>query len=166
MVEHLPNLGGSLRLFIRHEEYVPYEDAPFAAELQEQTYGLTDLNVYTEFSKKISYVKNDLVDFLLRMKTGGKTVGGYGAPAKATVLLNYCGIGKDLMPYVVDTTPYKQGKYIPGVGIPILPEEHIFVDQPDYILLFPWNLKKEIIGRIGSKLTGKFVTAIPELTIA
>ena len=85
------------------------------------------------------------------------------------MLLNYCGIGSDLLPYVVDTTPFKQGKYIPGVGIPIFHEDHIFADRPDYVLLFPWNLKKEIINRLGDQVRGwggEFVTAIPRLEIS
>ena len=108
------------------------------------------------------------MEFFIIARNAGKTVGGYGAPAKATVLLNYCGIGSEFLPYVVDTTPFKQGKYIPGVGIPIFPEDHLFANMPDYVLLFPWNLRTEIEGRIGDKIrmwNGKFVTALPYLEI-
>ena len=91
--------------------------------------GFYRAQTYETFSTDIFHIKRDLITFLLHAKHKGKTVGGYGAPAKATVLLNYCGIGSDLLPYVVDTTPFKQGKYVPGVGIPIFHEDHIFADH-------------------------------------
>ena len=168
-VEKLPNLGGSLRLFVAHmNDRRAIDKSVDDIRHEEAEFGIFMAKPYETFSTDIFNIKRDLVRFLLNAKDGGKTVGGYGAPAKATVLLNYCGIGSDLLPYVVDTTPFKQGKYVPGVGIPIFQEDHLFADMPDYVLLFPWNLKKEIIGRIGDRVRGwggNFVTAIPQLGI-
>ena len=123
---------------------------------------------YDRFAGSVARVKDELLTFLLQARRDGKTVAGYGAPAKATVLLNYCGIGTDLLPYTVDTTPYKQGKFIPGTGQTIYHPEVLPKERPDYLLIFPWNLKKEIIGNIGSQVHewgGKFVTAIPRLEV-
>jgi SAM-dependent methyltransferase len=168
-VEKLPNLGGSLRLFITHFGDCRDRDDSVEATLREEIqFGCHNERIYIDFLNAITTVKRDLVNFLLQAKDDHKTVGGYGAPAKTTVLLNYCGIGKDLLPYTVDTLPFKQGKYIPGVGIPIFHEDHIFADMPDYVLLFPWNLRTEIEGKIGDRIrtwNGKFVTAIPSLEI-
>ena len=168
-VEKIPNLGGSLRLFVTHfgDPRVP-DGSGYEILKEEVLFGFDKENTYVQFSRDIIYIRCDLLDFCLGNHIIGKTVGGYGAPAKATVLLNYCGISKDLLPYTVDTTPHKQGKYIPGVGVPIFHEDHIFADMPDYVLIFPWNLKNEIVGRIGDRVRswgGKFVTAIPHLEI-
>ena len=169
-VEKLPNLGGSLRLFVAHmNDRRTIDKSVDDIWHEEAEFGIFMTKTYEDFSTDIFHIKRDLITFLLHAKRKGRTVGGYGAPAKATVLLNYCGIGSDLLPYVVDTTPFKQGKYIPGVGIPIFHEDHIFADRPDYVLLFPWNLKKEIINRLGDQVRGwggEFVTAIPRLEIS
>lgn len=168
-VEKIPNLGGSMRLFVAHFGDRRDRDVTVKEILREEIdFGLEKVSMYTGFATSISDVKLRLLDLLIDAKREHRTVGGYGAPAKATVLLNYCGVGPDLLPYTVDTTPYKQGKYIPGVQIPIFHEDHIFADMPDYVLLFPWNLKKEIVDRIGDRVRGwggKFVTAIPQLEI-
>jgi SAM-dependent methyltransferase len=168
-VEKLPNLGGSLRLFITHfGDHRNRHNSVKEILTEEITFGFDRLPTYEKFSRDIFKIKHELVNALLYARQIGKTVGGYGAPAKTTVLLNYCGIGKDLLPYTVDTLPFKQGKYIPGVGVPIFPEDRLFAYMPDYVLLFPWNLKKEIDHKIGGRVrswNGKFVTAIPSLEI-
>ena len=168
-VEKIPNLGGSLRLFVSHgEDPREIDQSVYAMLVEEKRFAFNRERTYTEFQNRITTVKCDLLEFLIDAKRAGSSVGGYGAPAKATVFLNYCGIGTDLLPYVVDTTPYKQGKYVPGVGIPIFHEDHIFADMPDYLVLFPWNLRTEIEGKIGDKIrtwNGKFVTAIPSLEV-
>jgi len=168
-VEKLPNLGGSLRLFISHfGDTRTRDDRVYEILKEEVAFGSDQEKTYIDFSRDIVDLKCDLLDFFTNVRLFDKSVAGYGAPAKATVLLNYCGIGRELLPYVVDTTPFKQGKYIPGVGIPIFHEDHIFADRPDYVLIFPWNLKKEIINRIGDQVrgwNGRFVTAIPKLEI-
>ena len=168
-VEKLPNLGGSLRLVVAHFGDPRESDGSGYEILKEEVlFGFDKDRTYTGFSRRVTETKCDLLDFLIDAHRAGSAVGGYGAPAKATTLLNYCGVGTDLLPYVVDTTPYKQGKYIPGVQIPIFHEDHLFIDKPDYVLLFPWNLKEEIAGRIGERVRewgGRFVVAIPDLEI-
>ena len=168
-VEKIPNLGGSLRLIVIHAGDHRHSDRSVDEILNEElSFGVHRAQTYSHFHRRVTRIKCDLLEFLTKAYRENKSVGGYGAPAKATVLLNYCGIGTDLLPYVVDTTPFKQGRYVPGVGIPIFHEDYIFVDMPDYVLLFPWNLKKEIVGRIGDRVRswgGKFVTAIPHLEI-
>ena len=91
-----------------------------------------------------------LLDFLIEARKSGKSVVGYGAPAKGNTLLNYCGVGPELFPYTVDISPHKQGRYLPGVQIPIRAPDHIFETRPDYVLILPWNIKEEIIGEDGS----------------
>ena len=168
-VEQIPNLGGSLRLFVAHDDdprVVNLESLGFYGE--EAYSGLDSLHTYDKFAKSVARVKDELLTFLLQARRDGKTVAGYGAPAKATVLLNYCGIGTDLLPYTVDTTPYKQGKFIPGTGQTIYHPEVLPKERPDYLLIFPWNLKKEIIENISAQVHewgGKFVTAIPRLEV-
>ena len=168
-IEVLPNLGGSVRLFVAH-----YSDPrPIVSDVagfyaKEYWSGLTSLPTYDRFAGSVARVKDELLTFLLQARRDGKTVAGYGAPAKATVLLNYCGIGTDLLPYTVDTTPYKQGKFIPGTGQTIYHPEVLPKERPDYLLIFPWNLKKEIIENISAQVHewgGKFVTAIPRLEV-
>ena len=102
-----------------------------------------------------------------RSEAHGKTVAGYGAPAKGNTLLNYCGIGPELLPYTVDLSPHKQGRYLPGVDIPIHPPQRIFETRPDYVLILPWNLKDEIGNQMAAirDWGGRFVVAIPSLTV-
>ena len=168
-VEKLPNLGGSLRLFVAHFGDPRDPDGSGYDILKEEvSFGFDRDKTYADFSRAVVDRKSELLEFFASARNAGKTVGGYGAPAKATVLLNYCGIGTEFLPYVVDTTPFKQGKYIPGVGIPIFHEDHLFADMPDYVLIFPWNLRTEIESKIGDRVRdwgGEFVTALPYLEI-
>jgi C-methyltransferase-like protein len=92
---------------------------------------------------------------------------GYGAPAKGNTLLNYCGIGPELLPYTVDVSPHKQGRYLPGVQIPIYAPDHIFETKPDFVLILPWNIKEEIKSQMSGirQWGGRFVTAIPSVAI-
>ena len=108
--------------------------------------------------------KQKLVEFLVSAKRAGKRVVGYGAPAKGNTLLNYCGVGRELVEYTVDRNPHKQGRYLPGTHIPIFEPERISVTKPDYILILPWNLKNEIINQLSfARAWGaQFVVPIPE----
>ena len=168
-VEKLPNLGGSLRLFVTHYSNKRERDDSVAEILlEESAFGYDKGRLYVDFARRLADRKSELLEFFVQARNARKTVGGYGAPAKATVLLNYCGIGTEFLPYTVDTTLFKQGKYIPGVGVPIFNEDHLFDDRPDYVLLFPWNLRTEIENKIGERVRawgGKFVTAVPYLEI-
>ena len=115
---------------------------------KEKLFGLQSLDTYKEFEKKVFIIKHDLLNFLLKMKKEGKSVVGYGAAAKGNTLLNYMGIKSDLIHYICDASKSKQNKYMPGSHIKILSPEILETSPPDYILILPWNLSKEIIETI------------------
>ncbi len=134
---------------------------------REEIAGLTRLSYYADFGERVKKTKRVLLNFLIKVKEEGKTIVGYGAPGKATTLLNYCGIRTDFLDYVVDRNPYKQGKYTPGTRIPIFGSDKINETRPDYVLILPWNLKDEIMGQMAHVLEwgGKFVVPLPEFKI-
>ena len=119
------------------------------------------------FERRVKSAKEAFVGFLSDCAANGKSVAGYGAPAKATTLLNYCGVGTDLLAYTVDKNPHKQGKLIPGVRVPIFAPERIFETRPDYVVIFPWNIKDEIAIELAgiAQWGGKFVVPIPTTKI-
>jgi SAM-dependent methyltransferase len=171
-IDQLPTHGGSLRLHVchaydYHAAIVANDEAIYNIQALEVGAGLHELETYTSFASEPQRVKVDFLDFLIRQKKRGKMIVGYGAPAKATTLLNYCGVGPELISYTVDATPAKQWKYIPGVQIPIFPEEELVKDRPDFVVIFPWNLKDPIMqkAKVIREWGGKFVTAIPKLQI-
>ena len=130
--------------------------------------GINTLEYYQNFQAKVDQIKYDFTSFLIEHKKVGKKVIGYGAAAKGNTLLNYCGIkGNDLIEFVVDASPYKQNKLLPGSRIPVLNKEAIAESKPDYIIIFPWNLKDEIASQLDyvRGWGAKFVIAIPELKI-
>jgi SAM-dependent methyltransferase len=170
-VEEVPTHGGSLRIFARHTE----NTAPVAAvtprvaamRVKETDFGLTKMACYTAFGEKVKATKRKLLRFLIEAKDAGKKVVCYGAAAKGVTLVNYCGVRDDLVDYVVDKSPYKQNHYMPGVRIPIYGPEKIFETRPDYVLILPWNLKKEISEQMAKvrEWGGKFVLPIPEVEV-
>lgn len=170
-VEELQTHGGSLRIFARHAEnngeLVAITGRVDAMRRQETDFGLTDMDTYISFDEKVKATKRKLLKFLIEAKEAGKTVVGYGAAAKGVTLVNYCGVREDLVDYVVDKSPYKQNHYMPGVRIPIHAPEKIFETKPDYVLILPWNLKKEISGEMEKirEWGGKFVVPIPEVMV-
>jgi SAM-dependent methyltransferase len=167
-VEFLSTHGGSLRLHLCHIESNNVEHRSVSAlRIFESRQGLHDMWTYDNFQDAAFELKRALVDFLYRRKKHGDMVVGYGAPAKATTLLNYCGIDVDLLQYTVDATPAKQGKYIPGTHIPIYAEEELFKGEPDYVLIFPWNLAPDLIEKAkGNRVCRPhFFTAVPRLHI-
>jgi hypothetical protein len=115
----------------------------------------------------VEKTKRGILDILIIMKESGRTVVGYGAPAKGNTLLNYCGIRDDFIDYTVDINPHKQGLFLPGTHIPIKHPDQIRIDQPDYVLVLPWNIKEEIINQLSyiRKWKGKFVILIPKVEI-
>ena len=136
--------------------------------VKENEAGLTTLDFYQNFQDKVDKIKNDFISFLIVAKREGKKIIGYGAAAKGNTLLNYCGIkGTDLIEFVVDASPYKQGKLLPGSRIPVYSDEKIMEYKPDLVIIFPWNLKEEIKSQLSyvKEWGGKFVIAIPELQI-
>jgi len=165
-VEELKTHGGSLRIYARHRLDDTKPVMPSVHELREREVrrGLADVGHYLEFGEKVKAAKRDLLDFLIRAKREGKSIVGYGAPAKGNTLLNYCGIRTDFIDYTVDRNPHKQGRFLPGSHIPIRAPEEIPKTKPHYILILPWNLRDEIVEQMTviRNWGGKFVIPIPE----
>jgi SAM-dependent methyltransferase len=168
-VEELPTHGGSLRIYARHAEDASKPVTARVSELREreQRLGYGNIALYESFSEKVKEVKRNLLSFLIDAKRQGKTVVGYGAPAKGNTLLNYCGIGTDLLEYTVDRSPYKQGNLLPGTRIPVYEPGRIAQTRPDYVLILPWNLRDEIIENLSyAREWGcRFVVPIPEVRV-
>jgi SAM-dependent methyltransferase len=168
-VEELPTHGGSLRVYGQRKDTGSQHESRRVAELlaREAAAGMTTPAYYAGFQKKVDDVKNNLLAFLIEAKRNGKKVAGYGAAAKGNTILNYAGVRPDLLSYVVDKNPAKQGKFLPGSHIPIVSEEHLRGHRPDIVLIFPWNIKDEIISQLAyiRNWGGQFVTAIPSLEI-
>jgi 2-polyprenyl-3-methyl-5-hydroxy-6-metoxy-1,4-benzoquinol methylase len=168
-VEEIPTHGGSLRIFGKHKENVSHAMAPCVAAVieKERLAGLHKLDAYRGFVQKVTRIKCDLLEFLIGAKRNAQTVAGYGAPAKGNTLLNYCGIGPELIPFTVDRSPHKQRHYLPGSRIPILGPEAILNRRPEYVLILPWNLKAEITGQMAAvtEWGGRFVVAVPSLQV-
>ena len=168
-VEEIPTHGGSLRIYARHDwdQTKPELDSVKNLRDMEIEAGFTDTCIYTSYAEKVKETKRKLLSFLIDVKNQGKTVVGYGAPAKGNTLLNYCGIRHDFVDYTVDLSPHKQGLYLPGTHLPIYSPEKIKTTKPDYLLILPWNLKEEIMQQMDyiKKWGGKFVMPIPELQV-
>jgi len=168
-VEELPTHGGSLRIFAKHIENIsiPNSGRVLAMLEKENQFGLTTIETYTTYQEASEKVKNDFLLFLLNAKNQGKKVAAYGAAAKGVTLLNFCGVRKDLINFVVDASPHKQSKFLPGIHIPVVSEEEISKNKPDYVVILPWNLKDEISGQLSyvRSWDAKFVVAVPKLEI-
>src|SRR3989338_5039316 len=168
-VEEIPTHGGSLRIYAKHEKdnTKKISDRVNLLEKKEIDSGMMNLNYYNGFTPRVDKVKYDLLKFLIEQKENGKTVVGYGAAAKGNTLLNYCGIRKDLISYVADLTPFKQGKYLPESHIPVVGEEKLRETKPDNILILPWNFKDSIKKRLEytKEWGAKLVVPIPKLEI-
>lgn len=168
-VEELPTHGGSLRLFAAHSDEgrsrSPAVDDVIAAE---EAAGLRGREIYESFQPRIDRVRAEFLRFLLDQRAAGAKVAGYGAAAKGNTLLNYCGIkGNELVRFVADLSPHKQGRFLPGSHIPVVAPDRIDEEKPDFIIIFPWNLSDEIIGQLehARGWGARFVTAIPELRV-
>jgi 2-polyprenyl-3-methyl-5-hydroxy-6-metoxy-1,4-benzoquinol methylase len=168
-VEEIPTHGGSLRIFAKHKEdgSKNIEGSIESLLRTEKSAGLTEIATYEAFNEKVESTKRKLLSFLIEAKNQGKTIVGYGAPAKGNTLLNYCGIRTDFISFTVDLSPHKQGKYLPGTHIPIYSPEKIAEMKPDYVIILPWNIKDEIMQQMESirEWGGKFITPIPEVTV-
>lgn len=169
-VEKLPTHGGSLRVYAQRSDAgrQPASSSVNALLKQENLAGMRSKNFYQGFQKKAEKTRDDLLSFLTDAKRKGKTAVGYGAAAKGNTLMNFAGIKPDLVSYIVDRNPSKQGKYMPGSHIPIKTEQCIRQDKPDYILILPWNLQYEVRKQLAytRQWNCRFVTAIPELHIS
>ncbi len=168
-VEKLGTHGGSLRLYVKHQgnKLLPTTEAVKLIYEKELEMGLNTIDFYKDFEKRIQPIKTGLMKFLLDAKHNHKKVVAYGAAAKGNTLLNYCGLKNDLIAYCADANIHKQGKYLPGSHIPIVSPDKIWEDKPDYILILPWNLEKEISRFLEPRREwgGQLVIAIPRLNI-
>ena len=166
-VEEIPTHGGSLRIYGCHAENSrPTTKAVLNLLDQEIAFGLKALDIYKSFQHKANKVKNDFIIFLIKQKSLGKSIAGYGAAAKGNTLMNYAGFKSDLIDFVCDAAPSKQNKYMPGSHLPILHPSALAERKPDWVVIFPWNIAKEVQEQQKvANWGGKFVIAIPKLTI-
>jgi SAM-dependent methyltransferase len=165
-VEELGTHGGSLRIFGCHAEDQRRNSHNVSRILaEEERKALLDPSTYQKFQQSADTLKNSFVTFLIDRKREGCSVAGYGAAAKGNTLLNYAGVKHDLLPYICDAGTFKQGKYMPGSHIPIVPPIVLRERRPDYIVIFPWNIADEVIAQHSyvKEWGGKFITAVPEL---
>jgi SAM-dependent methyltransferase len=168
-VEELQTHCGSLRVFAQRSDINHHPCSLSVQEMlqREAEAGLLTIDYYSGFQSKSNKVKNDFLTFLLQAKNAGKKVVAYGAAAKGNTLMNYAGVRPDLISFVVDRNPAKQGKYMPGSRIAILKEECLIQEKPDYVVILPWNIKTEVMQQLQyiKKWQGKFVVAVPELEV-
>lgn len=169
-VEEIPTHGGSLRIYVKHQEDKSRKisDNVYILLKKEFEAGINSDKFYQNFSERVDKIRNSFLRFLIEENEKGKKIIGYGAAAKGNTLLNYCGVkGNSLIEYVVDASPFKQNNYLPGSHIPVFSIEKISETKPDYIIIFPWNLKDEIVEQLSfvDEWNCSFVTAIPQLEI-
>ena len=168
-VAEIPTHGGSLRIYACHEqdERKTVNQRVHALMEREIEFGLESPATYEAFANRVYAIKRDILTFLITAKNDGRSVSGYGAPGKGNTLLNFCGIGTDLLDYTVDRSPHKFGTWTPGTRIPIYHPDHIRTTQPDYLFVLPWNLIDEIRKQTDyiRAWGGKWVTPIPSLVV-
>jgi SAM-dependent methyltransferase len=165
-VEEIPTHGGSLRIYAKHngDNTKAVSDAVGILLEKEKAHGLLSMAYYASFREKAFAIKISFLEFLIGAKKQGKKVAGYGAAAKGNTLLNYCGVKADLVDYVVDANPNKRNKFLPGSHIPVVDEAHLKHDKPDFIIIFPWNIKEEVMKQLSyvKDWGGRFVIPIPK----
>ena len=163
-VDHVPIHGGSLRLWGKHGDAGGHSASVQEQAAREKAVGLAGIARFQEFSKLVQRQREQLLAVLKQLKREGKSVVGYGAPAKGNTLLCYCGVGTDLIPYTVDMSPLKVGLHCPGSHLPVSPTKRIFDEQPDYVLILAWNFAPEIMKFLQpfKDKGGKFILPIPE----
>jgi len=148
-VEELQSHGGSIRILAAHEDDPrPTSDAVHELIAREERAGYGSVAGQLGFRDRVAAAKRELLAFLIAERAAGRTVAGYGAPGKANTLLNYCGIGRDLLAFTVDRNPYKHGRFTPGMHIPIHPPEVLAAERPDTVLILPWNLQREVAAQL------------------
>ncbi len=168
-VEELWTHGGSLRIYARHTDG---DDRPVSAAIRqlrakEQASGLDDITTYTRFEEQVRETKRQLLEVLIDAKRNGKRIAAYGAPAKGNTLLNYCGIREDFIDFAVDRNPYKIGRFLPGTRIPVHHPDRLDEEQPDLVLILPWNLTDEIVEQLSHIRAwgGQFIVPIPSAQV-
>lgn len=168
-VDRLPTHGGSLRLYFCHQEYGghPQQASVKTCRKLEADTGMHRIEGYSDFQQRVYRVKDDLLGFLIKARQEGKSIAAYGAAAKGNTLLNYCGVGKDFIDFVVDKNPHKQNTCMPGSHIPVVDDVMISRHKPDYLIILPWNIEQEIVNQTNyiNNWGGQHVVAIPELKV-
>lgn len=168
-VDEIPPQGGSLRIYARHDADTSKPVSPRVEALiaDEIAIGVTSLDYYRSFADQVHRSKRALLRFLMEAKEAGKSVVGYGAPAKGNTLLNFCGVRTDFLDYTVDRNPNKQGRLLPGTRIPVRGPEAIAETRPDYVLILPWNIKDEVMAQMAGirEWGGRFVVPLPEVAV-
>ncbi len=168
-VEELPTHGGSLRIYVKHIGDGSKEVSRNVSLLLEKeiSRGMNSPAYYDNFQQKAFKIKLDFTEFLTQQNKEQKKIAAYGAAAKGNTLLNYCGIKNDLIKFVVDANPYKQNKYLPASHIPVVTEDHVKQYKPDFVIIFPWNIKEEVMNQLEyiKEWDGKFVIPIPYLEV-
>ena len=168
-VEKIPTHGGSLRVYLCLDSAMTHSETSAVATLlaEEESEGVTNPKYYKALALGAERIKLDLLEFLVAQKKAGKSVAAYGAAAKGNTLLNFAGVHADLIDFVCDAAPSKQGQYMPGSHIPILTPDALYEKKPDFILILPWNIREEIISQHGSvsKWGARFLVAVPTLEI-
>jgi len=165
-VEKIPTHGGSLRVYGCHGNSEKKNSANVAAILREERdFGLTRIDTYLAFQPRVDKIKDDMVAFLIEQKRAGRKVAGYGAAAKASTLLNYAGVRPDLLTFIADAAPSKQDKFLPGCHVPVVHPAELVKYQPDWVVVFAWNIAQEIMEtqRHVKEWGGRFIVFIPEL---
>ena len=159
--------GGSMRYVLAHKGAYPVNETVLEIIAKEKAQGLNQLSTFDEFRRKVEKSRSDLVQLLSTLKAEGKRVAGYGATSKSTTILNYCGIGPDLIEFICDTTPIKQGKVTPGMHIPVVPNEVFNTNRPDYAVLFAWNHAEEIMAKEKQFISngGKWIVHVPTVRV-
>ena len=169
-VDELETHGGSLRVYVKHEGDASKPASENVARLidRETASGYTDIDFYLSFEDRVKNTKRNVLEFLIQAKRDNKSIVGYGAAAKGNTLLNYCGIRTDFIDYVVDRSPHKQNHFLPGTHIPVYSPDKVKETKPDYLLILPWNIKREVMEQMRHARDWgcQFVTFIPTVDIA
>jgi SAM-dependent methyltransferase len=157
--------GGSVRVFVQKQDRREPSVQDYLES--EKRLGLDRLDYYADFSYRVSQIRTELNELLQGLKQRKARIVGYGAAAKGTIMLNYVGIGQETLDFVVDRNTHKQGRYIPGVRLPITSPERVLAEQPDYVLILPWNFKEEIMAQQAEyrRRGGRFIVPVPRPTI-
>ncbi|MCA9968866.1 MAG: class I SAM-dependent methyltransferase [Anaerolineales bacterium] len=167
-IDYVPVHGGSLRMYAgRPEHYGGHGEAVLAWAEEERQQGMTGLARYEQFAQEVADSRTELLALLNGLLAEGKTIAGYGASAKGTTLINYCGIDTRILPYTVDKSPLKVNLYTPGTHIPVLPVDTLLEKQPDYVLILAWNFAEEIMRQQQTyhDRGGQFIVPIPKLRV-
>ena len=168
-VEELPTHGGSLRIYGAHDDDTGKPETDRARELaeRERQAGFEELDTYRAYARGVQGEKRSILSFLIDLKGQGRSIAGYGAPAKGNTMLNFCGVGTDFLDYTVDLNPHKQGHFLPGSHIPIYAPDHLRETTPDIVLILPWNLREEITGQHAyiREWNGRFAARSPQMRL-